>query len=639
MLGPVKTVASRSVAPSRSPRSSRPAPEHPLLALQRHAGNRAVAGLVAQREPARAGARADRRRKPAFQDPMATLTDTWVQGIMEALDRIFDTSRRLDPQVAGYLQPYGGHLWNLYLAYRSDTAGLFPGSQRLATYDHAMSGLRPVIDRYLADDAGREWYDNRLRGRLERGRWDVQFGIASERVKGEVAAGRQDPEGTRRPATDAASDPSAAGQLVDSYLSGVTKVKEVYGGSFNYGAARTRRRAGESKASTATAAEIDTVARLEGTVSVLKTAKSMLALTDDAFAKKLATLDASGPLGKVRSKVELAKVAVDLVSDGTEAMHTVLSMRAAATGNQDALRMLNGFKKGTMGKIGALSSGIGILGNALTILDNPLSQEGLEAGIDIAATAGKGTPLAKAKDVYDFGKNAMTVLDSDAERSDRIDGAMGMIGVAGPLGASLKLTYDGLKALSDLYWGATLGLVAAGVHPATKRMVRDAQAISAGVEKLAATARLLEREVDPGQRAALQRIAEMELDWIGKDVRQMIGTARSRSDERDSYGNIRVYRELFAILRSHAGAVDPEAIMRGAIAVMRSTKWAAEHLELVIRAEATNTSLPDAMDWEVEQKQKAERAKKAAAERKRQIDEMLKGMPASQRELFAAMLS
>lgn len=160
-----------------------------MVTLQRQAGNRAVADLVAQRAPGGGRGRGGRRR-PAFQDPWTTLTDTWVQGIMEALDRIFDTSRRVDPNMARYLQPYGGHLWNLYLSYRGDTAGMFPGSQRLEVYDRAVAGLQPVIDRYLVDQAGREWYDNRLRGRLERGRWDVQFGIASKRVEGEVAAGR-----------------------------------------------------------------------------------------------------------------------------------------------------------------------------------------------------------------------------------------------------------------------------------------------------------------------------------------------------------------------------------------------------------------------------------------------------------------
>lgn len=607
-----------------------------MVTLQRQAGNRAVADLVAQRAPG-GGRGRGRRRRPAFQDPWTTLTDTWVQGIMEALDRIFDTSRRVDPNMARYLQPYGGHLWNLYLSYRSDTAGMFPGSQRLEVYDRAMAGLQPVIDRYLVDHAGREWYDNRLRGRLERGRWDVQFGIASKRVEGEVAAGRADPEGKRRPAADAAADPSAAAQLVDSYLAGVKKVKDVYGGSFDHKAARTLRRAGESRASKATEQELKAVATLDGTVAVLKTAKSMLTLTDAEFANKLAKLKASGPLGKVRSRVELAKAAVDIVADGAKAMHTIASIRAAATGNQGALKTLRSFEQGDLRQIGRLASGIGILGNALTILDNPLSKEGLEAGVDIAATVGKGTPLAKAKDVYDFGKNAVKVLDSDAERGERIDAAMGLIGVAGPLGASLKLTYDGVKALSDLYWGAAQGLVAAGVFPATKRMVMEAQGISISVEKLAATARLLEVEVDPGQRAALQRIAEMQLDWIRRDVRRMVNTAASRSDERDSYGNIRIYRELFRTGAAYVGATDPERIMQGAIVMMRKTKWAGEHTDLVIRAEASGTSLGDAIEWEQEQKQKAEKAKRAAAERKRKMDEMLKGMPAEQRELFATM--
>jgi len=110
---------------------------------------------------------------------------------------------------------------------------------------------------------------------------------------------------------------------------------------------------------------------------------------------------------------------------------------------------------------------------------------------------------------------------------------------------------------------------------------------------------------------------------------------------------IRVYRELFQLLRVHAAATDPEAIMRGAIAVMRSTKWAAEpstkwaaeHQDLVIRAETSDTSLPDAMDWEVEQQQKADKAKRAAADRKARLDELLRNMPAANRDLLASMLS
>jgi hypothetical protein len=608
-----------------------------MLALQRQAGNRAVASLVAQREPK--GARHRRRKRPTFEDPWTTLSDMWAQGIIEAMQKIYDTSRYVDPKVAGYLQPYGGHLWNLYLSYRDATAGMFPGSLRLEVYDKALAGLQPAIDKYTAGVDGSEWFDRSLRPKVERGRQDVQFGIASERVKGEVASGREGGERKAGPSQAAAgADPRLAGQLVDSYLAGVGKVKAVYGGSFDYKAARTRRKAGESRASKSTEGELDAVAKLDGTVAVLKTAKTMLTLTDAEFAKKLATLEASGPLGKVRSRVELAKAAVDIVAEGTQAMHTLASIRAATTGNQAALKTLRTFEQGDLKQIGRLAAGIGILSNALTVLNDPLSKEGIEAGVDILATAGKGTPLAKAKDIYDFGKNAVTVLDEDAERGARIDAAMGMIGVAGPLGASLKLTYDGLKALSDLYWGAALGLVAAGVHPATRRMVMEAQGIGTYIEKLAATARLLEGETDPGQRQALQRIAEMQLDWIGKDVRQMIGTAQSRSDERDSYGNIRVYRELFATLRRHRDAKDPEAIMRGAIAVMRSSQWAAQHIETVIRAEATDTSLPDAMDWEVEQARKAEKAKKAAEERKRKIAEMMKAMPAEQRELFAAML-
>lgn len=633
----MKAVASRSAATSRPVGPSRRTPEHPLLALQRQAGNRAVAGMVAQRQP---GETAHRRRrgKPAVEDPLTTLNDSWAQAIVEAMQVIFDTSRRLEPKVAGYLQPYGSHLWMLYLAYRSETAAMYPGPQRVEVYERALAGLQPAIDRYTSGEDGSRWYDDHLRERVEHGRADVEFGIASERVKTEVASDRTVRAAAEHAPADAGSDPSLAKSLVDSYLTGVKKVKEVYGGEFDHKAARTRRRAEVSTGSTATAAELDAVGKLDGTVAVLKTASGLLTLTDAEFAQKLATLDASGPLGQVRSKVELAKVVVGLVHDGTAAMHTVLSLRAAATGNQQALRVLRGFETGTMAKLGKLTTGIGILSNALTILSDPLSKEGIEAGIDIAATAGKGTPLAKAKDIYDFGKNAVTVLDSDAERADRIDAAMGMIGVAGPLGASLKLTYDGLKALADLYAGASMGLVAAGVYPATKRMVMDAQSIGADVEKLGATARLLEVETVPGQRAALQRIAEIELAAIAKSVRRMIGTARSRSDERDSYGNIRVYRELFQFLRVHAAAEDPEAIMRGAIAVMRSTKWAAEHQDLVIRAEASNTSLPDAIEWEAEQQQKAEKAKRAAAERKQRLDEMLRNMPAANRELFAAIL-
>ena len=284
---------------------------------------------------------------------------------------------------------------------------------------------------------------------------------------------------------------------MDGWLGGVDQVKKVYAGEggWDHKAARTRRKAGESRASAATAGELDALGELERTSAVLKTASTLLALSDEAFAKKLETLDKRGPLGQARSRAEVAKAAVDLVNDGTKALHTVLSVRAAKTGNADALRVLRGFEQGDMKRIGQLSAGVGILVSALAILDNPTSKEALEAGVDIAATAGKGTPLAKAKDIYDFGKNAATVLDEDARRSERIDAAMGMIGVAGPLGASLKLTYDGLKALGDLYWGAAEGLVAAGVYPATRRLMLEAQGIGSGIEKLAATARLLEAEV------------------------------------------------------------------------------------------------------------------------------------------------
>ncbi len=613
--------------------------EHPLLAAQRRVGNRAVASLVAQREP---GGRSRRKgtRGPAKANPDPGIYTT---GIMEALDRIFDTSRRLDPAVAGYPAPYGNSLWLLYQAYRSDTAGLFPGPLRLETYDKAMAVLRPVVQQYIADPEGREWYDNRLRARLERSRWDVEFGMASDRVRTEVEAGRtREAAGTGAAvAGQAAADPGQAKALIDGWLKGVDTVKKTYAGDggWDHKAARTRRRAGASRASTATAGELDALGKLESTSAVLKTASTLLTLTDDEFAKRIAKLDASGPLGKARSRAEVAKVAVDLVSDGAKTMHTVLSLRAAATGNQDALKVLRGFEQGDLKRLGQLATGVGILTNALTILNNPLSQEGLEAGVDIAATAGKGTPLAKAKDIYDFGKNAATVLDDDASRGARIDAAMGLIGVAGPLGASLKLTYDGLRALGDLYWGAAEGLVAAGVYPATKRLTLEARSIGGDVERLAATARLLEAEVDPGQRAALQRIAEIQVGAIGKGVQQLIRGAMTRSDERDDPGNIRILRERFRHLRRYADATDPEQVMLGAIAVMRNAKWVADNQDLVIRAETTGTSLGDALEWQEEEGRKAEKRRKEAADKQRKLNEMLKSMSPADREWFTAMVS
>ena len=313
---------------------------------------------------------------------------------------------------------------------------------------------------------------------------------------------------------------------------------------------------------------------------MLKTASTLLSLSDAEFAKRLETLDKRGPLGGARSRAEIAKAAVGLVDDGTKALHTVLTARAAKTGNQEALKVLRGFEQGDMKRIGQLSSGVSILVSALTILDNPTSTEALEAGVDIVATAGKGTPLAKAKDIYDFGKNAVTVLDKDANRQQRMDAAMGLIGVAGPIGASLKLTYDGLRALGDLYWGATEGLVAAGVFPATKRLTMEARSIGLDVEKLAATARLLDVETDPGQRAALTVIAENQLKAIGKATTQLIRGALAKSDERDDPGNIRIFRERFRDLRRYADATDPEQIMQGAIVAMRNAQWAAENSRL-----------------------------------------------------------
>ena len=635
----MKSHASRAPARAPSTAANPRAAEHPLLAAQGRVGNRAVTQLVAQLEPARQGRRRGGRAGKGVTDGKPDPDPgIYTTGIVEALDVILDTSRRLDPVVAGYPAPYGNALWLLYQSYRSDTAGLFPGRQRLETYDRAMATLRPVLNVYVRDPNGREWYDNRLRARLERSRWDVEFGIASDRVRTEMAAGRTRPEGT---ATSAApSDPSQAKALVDGWLGGVDQVKKVYAGEggWDHKAARTRRKAGESRASAATAGELDALGQLERTSAVLKTASTLLTLSDEAFAKKLETLDKRGPLGQARSRAEVAKAAVDLVNDGTKALHTVLSVRAAKTGNADALRVLRGFEQGDMKRIGQLSAGVGILVSALAILDNPTSKEALEAGVDIAATAGKGTPLAKAKDIYDFGKNAATVLDDDARRSERIDAAMGMIGVAGPLGASLKLTYDGLKALGDLYWGAAEGLVAAGVYPATSRLMLEAQGIGSGVEKLAATARLLEAEVDPGQRRALERIAEIQVTTIGKETTQLIRSALARSDERDSPGNIRIFRERFRYLRRWAGATDPEQVMQGAIVVMRNAQWIAGNQDLIIRAEASGTSLADALEWQEEEGRKAEKRKRAAAEKQRKLDEMLKAMSPSDREWFARML-
>jgi hypothetical protein len=78
--------------------------------------------------------------------------------------------------------------------------------------------------------------------------------------------------------------------------------------------------------------------------------------------------------------------------------------------------------------------------------------------------------------------------------------------------------------------------------------------------------------------------------------------------------------------------------MEGAIHVMRKAKWAAENQELVIRAEATNTSLPDAIEWKAEEAKKAEKRKREAEEKKRKFDEMTKGMPKEQREWLASMM-
>jgi hypothetical protein len=635
----MKATSVRRPASAPAPTAAVRAREHPLLDAQRTIGNQAVTELVAQREPAGGGRRKGGKaaKGGAAAEPEQ---DPWLAtAVVEALDRIFDTSRVLKAEAAGYPK-YGNALWLLYQAYRSDTAGLFPGPERLKTYDQAMATLRPALDRFLQDPGQREWYDNRLRSRLERSRWDVEYGMASERVKAEVAAGRATPGGTTAPAVADAADPSQAKALVDGYLASVDKVKKVYAGEggWDHKAARTRRKAGESKASAGTRGDLDAMGELERTSSVLKTASTLLSLTDDEFAKKLATLDARGPLGKARSRAEVAKVAVDFVNDGTKAMHTALSVWAGKTGNSEALAQLRKFELGDMKRIGQLSSGVSVLVSALTILDNPNSKEALEAGVDIVATVGKGTPLAKAKDVYDFGKNAYTVLDEDATRAERIDGAMGMIGVAGPLGASMKLTYDGLKALGDLYWGAALGLTAAGVYPATKRLLMEAQSIGMDVEKLAATARLLDAETDPGQRAALQRIAENQIAAIGKATSQTVFGALSRSDERDDPGNIRIIRELFGRSRRFANATDPQQIMEGAIHVMRKAKWAAENQELVIRAEATNTSLPDAIEWKAEEAKKAEKRKREAEEKKRKFDEMTKGMPKEQREWLASMM-
>ena len=635
--------ASRSPAPSPAPAAAKRAPHDPVMDAQRRIGNRAVAELVAQRQPTgqgarKGGAKGGKAGKDGKPNPDPGL---WTTGIVEALSIIFDTSRRLDPKVAAYPAPYGNSLWLLYQAYRSDTAGLFPGPERLRTYDQAMAVLQPVIDDYIRDPDGREWYDNRLRARLERSRWDVEFGMASDRVKSEVEAGRAKPGGSTVAGTAAAAEPSQAKALVDGWLAGVDKVKKVYAGEGGWDnkAARTSRKSARSRRRRERRrGDLDPMGELERTSAVLKTASTLLTLTDEEFAKKLATLDAKGPLGKARSRAEVAKVAVDLVNDGTKALHMTLSVWAAKAGNQEALTALRKFELGDMKRIGQLSSGVNVLVGALTILQNPNSKEALEAGVDIVATVGKGTPLAKAKDVYDFGKNAVTVLDEDATRAERIDGAMGMIGVAGPLGASMKLTYDGLKALGDLYWGAALGLTAAGVYPATKRLLMEAQGIGLDVEKLAATARLLEVETDPGQRAALQRIAEIQIAAIGKATTQTIFGAVSRSDERDDPGNIRIIRELFGKNRRFTNATDPERVMEGAIRVMRNAKWVAENQELVIRAEATGTSLPDAIEWRDEEAKKAEKRKREAAEKKKKLDEMMKGMSPSDREFFAAML-
>jgi hypothetical protein len=636
MLRLMRTAATRTPATAPAPSSSAHAREHPLLDAQRTIGNQAVAELVAQRQPAGARPRKGARKGDAPE----TESDAWLAtAVVEALDTIFDTSRVLKTDVAAYPK-YGNALWLLYQAYRSNTAGLFPGPERLKTYDQSMATLRPALDRFLSDPGQAEWYDNRLRARLERSRWDVEYGMASDRVKAEVEAGRATPGGTTAPLAPAPDNPAQAKALVDGYLAGVDKVKKVVSGEggWDHKAARTRRKAGESKASASNRGDLDAMGELDRTSAVLKTASTLLTLTDDEFAKKLATLDARGPLGQARSRAEVAKVAVDLVNDGTKALHTALSVWAAKSGNGEALAQLRKFELGDMKRIGQLSSGVSILVSALTILDNPTSKEALEAGVDIVATAGKGTPLAKAKDVYDFGKNAATVLDEDATRAERIDGAMGMIGVAGPLGASMKLTYDGLKALGDLYWGASLGLVAAGVYPATKRLMMEAQGIGLDVEKLAATARLLEAETDPGQRAALQRIAENQINAIGKSTKQTILGALSRSDERDDPGNIRIIRELFGSSRRFASATDPEQVMESAIRVMRKAKWVAENQELVIRAEATNTSLPDAIEWKAEEARKAEKKQREAAEKKRKFEELTKAMPKEQREWLASMM-
>ena len=149
------------------------------------------------------------------------------------------------------------------------------------------------------------------------------------------------------------------------------------------------------------------------------------------------------------------------------------------------------------------------------------------------------------------------------------------------------------------------------------------------MEKLAATARLLDAETDPGQRAALQRIAENQIAAIGKATTQTVFGALNRSDERDDPGNIRIFRELFGKNRRFANATDPQHIMEGAIRVMRHAKWVAENQELVIRAEATNTSLPDAIEWKAEEAKKAEKRKREAEEKKRQLDEVTKGMSRS----------
>ena len=71
--------------------------------------------------------------------------------------------------------------------------------------------------------------------------------------------------------------------------------------------------------------------------------------------------------------------------------------------------------------------------------------------------------------------------------------------------------------------------------------------------------------------------------------------------------------------------------MQGAIVVMRNAQWIAGNQDLVIRAEASGTSLADALEWQEEEGRKAEKRKRAAAEKQRKIDEMLKGMSPSDR--------